>query len=273
MFPVIFSYGPFELRTMSIFMVLAFLVSAYVFWKKGKEEHYGEGEFFDGFLMAAVIGFIGGRLGFIALNFDRFGFSILKWLDIFTFPGINGLIGLVIATLYLRRFARNNKWDIFEVLDFWVLALVSGMIWSYIGLFFDGSAFGNPTHLPVGVMFPGVQETHHPVQLYSAAFFILLGFYLSKVELRYRTFAWYRAGKKTAQTGFLVCMFLLAISIFYFVLSWFKPPTFQTYGIDIDRILALLAFISGLFLLYTRSGRSFHRKRPIFHQVTETSNE
>jgi phosphatidylglycerol:prolipoprotein diacylglycerol transferase len=261
MFPVLFSYGPFELRTLSIFLIVAFICSSFIFWRKGREEHYNEGEFFDGFLLASLIGFIAGRVGFIALNYDRFGLSVLHWLDIFAFPGINGMIGLIAATIYLYRFARKNKWDIFEVLDFWVLALATGLTFGYIGLFFDGTAVGKATTLPVGLIFPGLIEPHHPAQLYAAAFFLLLSIYLSRVEYRYRTFEWYRSGKKTAQTGFLVSMFLIVTSLYFFLVSWVKPPVFMLGGIDIDRLLALATFIGGLVLLYSRSGRAFFKRR------------
>ncbi len=261
MFPVLFSYGPFELRTLSIFMVLAFLMSAFIFWRKGREEHYGEGEFFDGFILASLAGFVTGRIGFIILNYERFGASLLKWIDVFMFPGINGIIGLAVATIYLYRFAKQNKWDIFEVMDFWVLSLISGLTLTYIGLFFDGTAVGLATTLPVGITFAGLVEPHHPAQLYAAVFFLILGIYLNRVEYRYRTFEWYRAGKKTAQTGFLVSMTLIAVSFFYFLLSWVKPPVFMLAGIDLDRILALIAFILGIVLLYNRSGRSLAKRK------------
>lgn len=261
MFPALFSYGPFELRTLSVFMVLAFITSAFTFWRKGREEHYGEGEFFDGFILASLFGFLTGRLGFILLNYDRFGMSILKWIDVFMYPGVNGLIGLAVASIYLYRFAKQNKWDIFEVMDFWVLALASGLTLTYIGLFFDGTAVGLPTSLPVGVIFSGLLEPHHPAQLYSALFFLLLGLYLNRVEYRYRSFEWYRAGKKTAQTGFLLSAALIATSFFYFLLSWVKPAVFIVGGLDLDRVLALAGFVTGIVLLYMRSGRSLAKRK------------
>lgn len=271
MFPIIVSAGPFVLHTLSIFFVIGFMIAAFLFWRKGREEHYPEGEYFDGFLLASLAGLLVGRLGFIALNFDRFSFSILKWLDVFTYPGVSGLIAVVAATLYLYRYALRNKWDAFEVLDFATIALSSSLIWINLGLFFDGSDFGVATKWPVGMVFPGLQEPHHPTQLYAAVFFILLSFYLGRVEYRYRTFEWYRAGKKTAQTGFLISVFLMSASLFYFGLSWVKNPAFQLYGIDIDRIIAAIGFVYGLSLLFARSGKTvFKRRAP--HQLTQDAN-
>ena len=261
MFPIIFSYGSFELRTLSIFLVVAFLLSSFIYWRKGKEEHYGEGEFFDGFILATLVGFVVGRIGFIAFNFSRFGFSLVQWLDIFAYPGVSGGVAIIAASVYLYHFAAKNKWDVFEVLDFWVVALSGSLAVANIGMFFDGTNAGTITHLPIGVVFPGLVEPRHPVQLYSAVFFLIMTIYLSKVEYRYRTFEWYRAGKKTAQTGFLLSVFVIAVSLFYFVCSWVKPAVISIIGIDIDRIVAFGGFITGLFLLYSRSGRGIATKQ------------
>jgi phosphatidylglycerol:prolipoprotein diacylglycerol transferase len=271
MFPVLLSFGPFELRTLSVFLIVAFLTSSFIFWRKGREEHYNEGEFFDGFILATLVGFVAGRVGFIALNYERFGLAVLHWFDIFAYPGINGVIGLLCATVYLYRYAQHNKWDVFEVLDFWVLSLTSGLTLGYIGLFFDGTAVGRATTLPIGLVFPGLIEPHHPAQLYAAFFFGIISMYLSRVEYRYRTFEWYRSGKKTAQTGFLVSIFLIATSLFFFIVSWVKTPVFSIAGIDLDRILALLAFVGGVILLYTRSGRTFLKRKPAYSPVNSES--
>lgn len=271
MFPVLFSAGPFELRTLSFFLVLAFLLTAFLFWKKGREEHYPEIELFDGFLLAVMVGLVSGRVGYVLSAVSLLGWSVFKWVDIFGYPGINGAIGVIAATVYLYNFAKRAKWDTFEILDFWVLALAGGLAIGYVGLFFDGSAFGIATQLPWGVTFPGLQEPHHPTQLYFAAFFFILSWYLARVEYKYRTFEWYRAGKKTAQTGFLLSLFLIATTAFFLLMTWFKPPIFSYFGVNGDRIAAIAGLIFGASLLFNRSGRTLFnsKKRPLPMQEEE----
>lgn len=269
MYPVLVQLGPFELRTLSVFTILAFLTTAFLFWRKGKEEHYPEVQLFDGFLLAVLIGFVFGRFGYIVAEFGSFGFSILKWLDVFGYPGINGVIGVAAATIYLYKHAKKHKWDPFEILDFWVLSLAGGLALGYLGLFFDGTAFGLQTDLPVGFVFPGLQEPHHPTPLYFAIFFMILSWYLSWVEYRYRTFEWYRAGKKTAQTGFLIATFIIASSIFFFMMTWFKPPIFSFFGVNADRLLTLGGVFYGAGLMWHRSGRTFRARKKVAASVVE----
>jgi prolipoprotein diacylglyceryltransferase len=255
MWPLIFAWGPFQLRTLNVFLVVAFLVIAFVFWRKGREEHYPEEQLMDGFLLSGIAGFIIGRAGFIISHFDQFGFNVWHWLDLVSKPGILTLAAMIGAGWYLFRFASGKKWDEFEVLDFAVLAASTGLIFVNIGLFFDGTSFGMPTTLPWGVIFPGVVEKHHPVQLYFALFYLLLSLYLGWAEARYRTFEWYRAGKNSAQTGFLLSMFLIFGGAFSLGMSLIKPAVLVVAGWSLDPFIYGFFILAGIVLLLQRSNR------------------
>ncbi len=255
MFPELFAIGSFSFRTFTVFLLASFLLSAFVFWKKGKEEHYPEDQLFDGFLLSFVMGAITSRLGYILFHLDQFSINPLTWFDLFKNAGFNGLIGIVCGGFYIYRFANKKKWDAFEVLDFWTISLTLGLGLIYLGQFFDGSGVGYPTTLPIGIQFAGLFEPVHPVQLYQSVFFLILASYLSWVEFKYRNFLWYRAGKKSAQTGFLVAMALLTSGLFSFVISFVKPPLIEIVGTNMDQLLSLAVATIGGLVLYHRSGR------------------
>lgn len=256
MLPIIFSLGPFTLRTLTVFSLLALIVAAFLFWRKGREEHYSEMELFDGFLLATVVGTIGARIGFIVINFSEFGLHIWKWFNIVGSPGFNLFIGLVVAGLYIYRYAQRHKWDVFEITDFWVTAVCFGLAIMWLGIFFDGTSFGYATHLPWGMVFPGVFEKHHPVQLYFFILYGLLAYYLSWAEYHYRTFMWYRAGKNTAQTGFLTSIFICLVGLISLVMVIVRPPQLKLFGLGLDVPLYAFLVVFGLGLLIHRSGRS-----------------
>lgn len=255
MWPVIFSLGRFELRTLTIFSLLAIFFAGYFFWRRGREEHYGEENLFDGFVLSVLYGSIFGRVGFIFFNLEQFGLNVIKWIDIFAHPGINTLIFLFVAGLYLYRYALKNRWDVFEVMDFAVGSLCLGLFISWLGLFFDGTGFGVATNLPVGMVFPGVFDKHHPIQLYYTIFYLVLFVYLTRVEYKYRTFLWYRFGKKTAQTGFLTSVFLIFTGAFSFLVNIFSFPSLVFSGWRFDFVLSFALFVLGLVLMGVRSGR------------------
>lgn len=255
MFPILIALGPLTIKTISLFYALAFLASGFIFWRRGREEHYKEDVLFDGFLLSIVAAVMFSRFGYILFHFDIFGFSVLKWVDFLTYPGMSGVFALIAAGAYLYRFAGKQKWDNFEILDFWAPAMTLGLAIISLGMFFDGGGYGNATNLPIGVTFPNLVEPHHPIQLYLLIFYLLLFVYLSWAEYHYRTFEWYRSSKKTAQTGYLTSVFVIAVGLINFVLSFFRPPTLVFYSVNIDLLISLLAFIAGVVMLYVRSGR------------------
>lgn len=269
MFPTLFAFGPFELRTATICTLLAFLSCLYVFWKKGREEHYDERELFDGFFLASLIGFFVARVSFILLHAGDFGFAIAKWIDVGLYPGMIGKVGLLFASLVLIRQARKHKWDTFELLDFWILAVTTSFVFLYLGFFFDGTGMGTPTTLPTGITFPSVVEPHHPVQLYAAVFFALLSWYLWRVEKNYRMFVWYRASKTGAETGFLLGMFSVVTGFFFTLLSFITPAQLVFASIAWDFLAFVLLTLFGFIVLFVRSGRTLFKRKQAPYAASE----
>ncbi len=254
MFPVLLSIHPITIYTIGVFMLLAFLASGYVFWRKGREEHYQEEELFDAFLLTTLWGSFWARVGFIAINFNHFGFAPLKWIDIFSYPGTFPFLGMALGAWFLYRRAQKQKWDAAEILDFAVLSVTISLIIISIGSFLDGSGFGNPTSMPWGVTFPAVFDKRHPTQLYGALFYLLLYIYLNWLEPRYRMFEWYRNKKHSAPTGFLFAVFCIGYGLYGIVLSLLSPAQLVLFEVNLDIPLRVGILLFGIIRLWIQSG-------------------
>lgn len=237
-------------------MILAFLTTGYFFWRKGREEHYPEDEIFDVYLISVFWGVLASRLGFIIIHFEHFSLQPLKWIDIFSTPGFIPFFGLIAAATVIYRQAKKKKWDAFEVLDFAAIAVAFGSAIVWLGGFFDGSSFGNPTTLPWGVTFPSVFDRRHPTEIYGFIIYLFVFAYLFWVEGRYRTFGWYRDKRHSAQSGFLFSVFAILYGIFGIIFAMLMPPTFVIQGYSFDILIRCAVLIYGAILLYTLSGRS-----------------
>lgn len=256
MFPVLFSIGPIMISTMGVLAALGFLATGFVFWRKGKEEHYVENELFDSFLLSVLWGLLWSRVGFIILHFNNFGLNPLKWLDFSAYPGMIPLVGLLMGLLLLASRAKKEKWDVFEVLDFAVMGIACGFIFIWLGAFFDGTNVGNPTRLPWGMQFQSLYDRRHPIQIYGLILYALLFAFLAWVEPRYRTFNWYRDKKHSAQTGFLFCVGCMVYGLIGMLFTLISPAQFVIFGFPFDLPIRVIIFFYGLLLLYTRTGRS-----------------
>jgi len=259
MYPIILNLGFFKLKSLTVMAILALLAASFIFWRKGKEEHYDLVELFDAFISSGIFGVLVGRLAFVLFNWSSFQGQWQSMFNIVAAPGNQPLLALVGAAFYLSRVAKRRKWDAFEILDFWVTAVSLGMVFIYFGFFLAGSYAGRLTNLPWGIVMPGTFEKSHPVQLYFVAFFLFLFNYLARVEYQYRTFEWYRQGKKTAQSGFLLSMFLIIASAFYFLMTFVSLPSMMIGSQVLDAWIYLLALFFGLGMLFKRSGRSLQK--------------
>jgi phosphatidylglycerol:prolipoprotein diacylglycerol transferase len=255
MFPTLLALGPVVIKTLNIFLVMALLAGLFVFWRKGREEHYDEMELFDTLFVSLLLGLIIGRITFIGLNWQYFWGNWLGMLDIFAEPGITLFAVFVTSALYVMRVAHQKKWDEFEILDFWALGVSWSAVFIWVGNFFSGGFVGQPTSLPIGIQFPGLFEKHHPIQLYFAVWYVLVALYLGWAEFRYRTFQWYRAGKSTAQTGFLISVLLIATGLIGIGMSFISFAPLVISDIRVDTVVSIGLVLGGSILLFSRSGR------------------
>lgn len=272
MWPTVFSIGSFKLSTLSVILFLGFFITGFTFWRRGKEEHYSEIQLFDGFLLSFLVGWLGSRASFIIFHWDRFGLDPFQWFNFLGNPGSHKLVLLIISTLFLNNFSIKKKWDHYEVLDFWSLSLTMWMVVTSLGEFLAGTARGYATSSFLGMVFPGAIDKTHPVQLYSLIFFLLLHLYLGWAENNYRTFEWYRLGKKAAQTGFMISNFFIFLALFSLTMLFFRLPEFVLMGRTLDLWIYLAIFFFGLKTLLARSDKPllpvsfkeklFNKKKP-----------
>jgi phosphatidylglycerol:prolipoprotein diacylglycerol transferase len=91
--------------------------------------------------------------------------DILKiWQGGMSFHG--GLIGIVLATLYITK---KKGWDFWEISDLICAGVPIGLGLGRIGNFINGELYGRPTSLPWGMVFPeGGSMARHPSQIYEA---------------------------------------------------------------------------------------------------------
>lgn len=264
MLPTLINIGSFHLQTLSVFQAIAFFACALVFWRRAKEESYLEAKVFDGFLLSFIVGWLSGRAGHIIFSWDKFGFDVLRWLNVVHFPGSHLYFAIVGATVCLYFYAKKQRWDEFEILDWWAQALVMGLFWLNLGFLFAGIRFGHTTGLPWGIVFPGVFEPRHPLQLYFVIFHLILFKCLDWLEFNYRSFEWYRSGKKTARTGFLFITFIISYSFFSLLMGFIQPAQLLLGEVALDGLVYLLFTLIGLYLLFVRANRllfSFKEKK------------
>lgn len=258
MLPTLIQIGPIVISSLGVLIGIGFLFGSFVFWKRGKKEYFKEEELMDSAILTAIAGILGARLGYVFLNLPQFKGHFWRIFDVVGYPGFWQLSGIVSAFLMLWYFGKKKGWDFFKVADIFCFGLTLFLIFLRFGLFLDGSYYGVKTDLPWGLRFPGLIEKRHPIQIYEIVFFFIFYQWLFWVEKNYRTFEWYQGKKGQAKEGFLLSSFFIFFGLSRFAVEFIRVDTIYWNSLSISQWTSLLFLVSGLIILFTRSGQELN---------------
>ncbi|MFZ5641362.1 MAG: prolipoprotein diacylglyceryl transferase [Bacillota bacterium] len=178
--PILFHIGSLPVFAWGFMFMIAVALATYLILRRARREGFNPDHLLDLIIFVIIGGIVGARL-FYVIFYEPMTY-IREPLRIFmlqqggmVFHG--GLLGGVIAALLVLRKHRLPVWQVADLMAPY-LALGYGIV--RIGCFLNGDSYGLPTDLPVGVVFPGVDDLpRHPTQLYaSAAGFLMSGILL-----------------------------------------------------------------------------------------------
>ncbi|MBC7803719.1 MAG: prolipoprotein diacylglyceryl transferase [Candidatus Parcubacteria bacterium] len=217
--PVVFSVGPLAVRWYGLMYLAAF---ASAWWLGVRRIRAGKSgpalktrAQFDDLLFAAIVGVIlGGRLGYVLFYKPAYYFQhpleiLSVWQGGMSFHG--GFLGVLVAMAFFARRNRVNWWD---VMDFVAPLVPLGIGAGRLGNFINGELWGRVTDASWGMVFRGAGDLpRHPSQLYELALeglalFALLWWFSSRPRPRMQVSA----------------LFLLGYGSFRFICEFAREP-------------------------------------------------
>lgn len=246
MYPALFTLGQFHLYSFSVFLVLAWGVFSFVFWKLLKDNGVLEERVFDLTFYATILALAGGRGGFVLMHPELFLGDILKIFALWVAPGLSLYTALIAAILTLIYLSRRYKVRLGLVLDALALALPAALAVGEVGSFLDGSQVGKITALPWSVRYVGAIGRRHPVQLYELlVLLVIIGIML---YLRKRSL------KKSWPYGLLGVWFFAIWSLAFFVLEFFKDSSVYWRSLSANQWVLIIFLGEALGAFYVRGG-------------------
>ncbi len=241
-----------------LWFILSCLLTGFILWRKLRRERVdNEDKIFDLIVFAALGSLVAGRVAFILFHLQVFGGDVSRWLSLSQFPGSIGVISLLTGIVLFWRLLGDGWKDSIEQVDyisialsFFLFLIALGDVISQVIQVLQSAFFQSAGVVPVLDM---------KTPIVSVLFLIAYGclyLFLSTVEKNYRTFLWYRAKRRSAETGFVIACFLIGYGLVGFLLSWFAPMSMVIFGFGLDPVFKLLVMLSGFVVLYVRSGRS-----------------
>ncbi len=177
MYPILFKVGPLCIYSYGFMIALGVCLSIWLINKRILRTNVDEHFLIDCVFILLVIGIIGARLFYIALNFENYKHSIFSFFKVWE----GGLIvygGVVAATIALIGITYASKRAFFDVADALIpfVALTQGF--GRVGCFLNGCCWGKVTTSMWGVTFPFLDMPVHPVQIYESLYCFMMFFLL-----------------------------------------------------------------------------------------------
>lgn len=245
--------GPVEIRYYGLMYVIAFVVGFFLVRAEAKRKglRLSTEDLLDLFLITIPLGLIGARAYYVAFQWDWY--RTHPWEIPAVWHGglaIHG--GLIGGALGLWIFSRWKRAPLWRVADAVVPALILGQALGRLGNFLNGDAFGTPTDLPWGIVFPPSSpagqvypgQPLHPTMLYEMVGNLLIFALL------------WRLRRRPAQDGFLAAVYFLSYSLVRFPCEYFRGDALMLGPVRAAWVMsALLALGFGAWLLWGRLWR------------------
>lgn len=228
--PVIFQVGPVAIRWYGLMYVVAIIVGIVVVNREVRRRGMAPtlDDILDFVLITVPIAIVSARLYYVAFQWNYYGQNpadIYKiWQGGLAIHG--GLIGGALALWIFSRWKKISFWQFADVL---APALVLGQALGRFGNFMNGDAYGTPTDLPWGLVFPrsspagqAYPELHlHPTMLYEMVGDLII----------FGALMWLR--KKPFKDGFLLSVYAISYSVLRFVVEFFRGDALCIVGGDV----------------------------------------
>jgi phosphatidylglycerol:prolipoprotein diacylglycerol transferase len=221
--PVLFKWGPIEIRFYGLMYVVAILVATRLIRREVRRRGLNlTDDSVTNFVMWTVLGgIIGARIYYVGFNLAFYlanpaEIPALWHGGLAIHGGLAG--GFMAAYAYLRR----RDVPFWRMADVVAPAIILGQSFGRFGNFMNGDAHGRPTSMPWGVVFPrdsiagsefpGVPL--HPTMLYEMA-----------VNLSIFAVLWFVLRRKDAKDGFVFASYLAMYSAGRFFVEHFRADS------------------------------------------------
>ena len=250
MHPVFVRIGPLEIRYYGLMYVIAFVIAYFLIRAEVRRKGLPltSEDVLDLFLVVVPLGLLFARAYYVAFQWDWYRahpWEILKiWHGGLAIHG--GLLGGILALWLFARWKRVRMWALADAV---VPALILGQALGRIGNFLNGDAYGVPTTLPWGIVFPPDSpagaaypgQPLHPAMLYEMVGNLILFGVLWSLR------------RRPAKDGFLSCLYFMGYSVVRGLVSCVRGDSLWLGPIRAAHVASgLLFFGFGAWLLYAK---------------------
>jgi phosphatidylglycerol:prolipoprotein diacylglycerol transferase len=243
MLPVLINLKFLKIYTFGVFLVLSFFWGSFMLWKNIRLTSFKEEDVFDGLFTALFGSLLLGRLIYVILNFDQFGFDFLKFILINGYPGISLFGALIGGLVSLWLYFTFKRASLREAVDYFISPLLLAVAFGKLGSFFSGVEAGTKTKILPAVRYVGFDGARHLTPFYEAILFFAGAYLAQKLLFEVRREKYFH--------GFVFVFFGWYFSLINFLFDKLKEHNLYFLGKSFNGLLAkIILLTSSLYFIY-----------------------
>ncbi len=246
MYPILFSIAGLHIYSFSVFLIFAWCVWSFLFWRHVRDEGVDEDKIFTVMFWATLTAFAAGRMGFVAVHWNLFADNLLKIAALWVQPGLSLYAALLAGLAFFAVSAKKMGIRLGYVIDGLGVSLAWALLVGSIGSLLDGSEVGKMTTVSWGIRYIGHVGSRHPVQLYTVTLLFLIGIAVVRMAKRARTDRW--------PYGMIGVWFFLLFAPASFGVEFFKENTLYLQRLSANQWILLGLFAEAFGAFYVRGG-------------------
>lgn len=257
MYPILFQYGPVEVRFYGVMIALAFIIGAWLGAREARRRGYDGALIYDLLFYVLLAAIAGARLYYVIFSdlawFLRHPWEVLAlWKGGLSLHG--GLLGGFLAGV---GFCLRKGLPVLTFADILAPSIILGQAIGRVGCSLNGCSYGRPTDVPWAIVFtdPNTLAPRgiplHPTQLYELGLDLVLFGILWGIR------------RHTAFEGQLFAIYLMGYGTIRFGLEFFRGDSLDLiWGIPVAQAISAVFFMAGLILYGVGSRRAVSQPAP-----------